>query len=240
MAEDSLAHGEEPFSDRDAAERKRRALARELGQPLEMVGHPEGGYGLRPAKPEAVPPEEALRVQREASAEREYAAQWRMRPAPRAFLANHLSAAGAFLVMVQPHLVFTLSGLGMPRSPTMTALAMTVLSLSGLVLGVLSLGRFVWCYASYRYLITPDAVESVYGIVARASQRVQLSHVRTIDVTQTVLERVLGVGTVRLATGGTDTYEATLRYVASPMKLRRELLRRVAGSRTSAGRRGVS
>ncbi len=152
--------------------------------------------------------------------------EFQIHPTLRAFAMDFTGAAISFGLMVQPYLPLSLAGIVYTDSIS-TALTMSAISLTGLVLALFVLGRIGWYLAAFRYRVTPLTVKSVYGIIDRKSQTVRLSHVRSIDVEQTALQRLLGVGTVRLATGGTDDYEVVLRFIQHPDKLQLELQRRV-------------
>ncbi len=250
-----VAANGKPFTDYDAADYKRSILSAELGEPCSIINHPDGGYAVLPFATDLLTdtesatdkqqftqsPLDGLLAETTAGLSKDYQSQSKfnnnesnypsvfiLHPAPRAFLGNHLSAAIGVLLMLQPHLAFSIIGLNTPDNPSVGAFTLALFSFIGLVLALISLGRFLWIYAANRYEFTANAIASVYGIVSRKSARIAIQHIRSVDVHQSILERMLGVGTVKLASGGTDTHEVTLRHIAAPMDIQREIQIRLA------------
>lgn len=173
-----------------------------------------------------------------------YPDTFRMSPAARAFLGQHvLALLGAYLLF-RPHDLFLFLGLGLPHNPQLAAVALGSVMLASMVLALVSLSRFLWMYTANTYVVDRTGVEQVQwyferGRLRRRAPRVNFAHLRTADVDQTVMQMLLDVGTLRLASGATDTYELDLRQVGSPRRLQIEFQRRLreATGFTSGGRR---
>ena len=69
---------------------------------------------------------------------------------------------------------------------------------------------------STKYLITTQRLRISRGIVRRHVQETRLERVQNVNYQQSVLDRVLGVGTVDFDTAGTDDSEFRFVGVANP------------------------
>lgn len=76
-----------------------------------------------------------------------------------------------------------------------------VLRVGGLLI-VLRVGWQVGEWLSRRYVLTPQRIVAVGGLLRRAAADLPLRHVRQIGVSQSVPERLLGLGTITVATAG--------------------------------------
>lgn len=161
-----------------------------------------------------------------------YPESFQLSPAPRAFLGLHLQALLGSALVLQPHWVWIVTGLGAPKNPTLDALMLVGIALAGALLAVHAVSRFLWAHTANTYLIDRTGVEQREWYFERArlrrrAPRIQFAHLRTVDVDQSVLQMLLNVGTVKLAAGATDTYEVVLKLVRAPRALQREFQRRL-------------
>jgi uncharacterized membrane protein YdbT with pleckstrin-like domain len=88
------------------------------------------------------------------------------------------------------------------------------------------------------YGISSQRLHIRKGIVARRIQQTRLDRVQNVNTTQSVLERLLQVGTVDWDTAGTDDSDFTFRGVAQPEKVMRaveEAQREYAADATGLG-----
>jgi uncharacterized membrane protein YdbT with pleckstrin-like domain len=69
---------------------------------------------------------------------------------------------------------------------------------------------------STKYLITTQRLRISRGIVRRHVQETRLERVQNVNYNQSVLDRVLGVGTVDFDTAGTDDSEFRFEWVDGP------------------------
>lgn len=170
-----------------------------------------------------------------------YPEAFRLSPAVRAFLGLHVQALIGALLLFQPHLVFSVTRLGSPSNATVGAILLALIAVCGALLAMIAVSRFLWTYTANTYVVDRDGVEQVQWYFERArlrrrAPRVNFAHLRSADVDQSVLQMLLNVGSVKLAAGGTDSYEVVLRHVASPRALQREFQRRLQRSNGPAQR----
>src|SRR5919106_687380 len=69
---------------------------------------------------------------------------------------------------------------------------------------------------STRYLITTQRLRISRGIIRRHVQETRLERVQNVNYNQSVLDRMLGVGTVDFDTAGTDDAEFRFEWVNGP------------------------
>lgn len=153
------------------------------------------------------------------------------RPAARAFLKYHMNALIGILFMAYPEIVWRLVAGVMAVKAEYYNMSMQLTVIVGLLILLFNEARFFWIYFSNRYVITPDAVETYKGIIARTKKHIKLVHIRSADVHQTFLERMLGVGHVALATAGTGGYDIVLKHISWPSAVEQEINERVQRSR---------
>lgn len=170
---------------------------------------------------------------------RSYPDVFRLSPAARAFLGQHVLALVGAYFLFRPHDFLLLVRVGVPANPQLAALGLGAVMLGAALLMMVSLSRFLWAYTANTYVIDGSGVEQVQwyferGRLRRRAPRVNFAHLRTADVDQSVLQMLLDVGTLRLASGATDTYELDLRHVSAPRRLQAEFQRRLREATTSA------
>jgi uncharacterized membrane protein YdbT with pleckstrin-like domain len=93
-----------------------------------------------------------------------------------------------------------------------------VLAVFALALAVGAIGR-----ARTTYTITNERLMIQHGLLSRNHQETRLERVQNVASRQSVLERLLGVGTVEFDTAGEAQYDFAFRGVANP----REIVRAV-------------
>jgi len=87
---------------------------------------------------------------------------------------------------------------------------------------------------STKYLITNQRLRISRGIVRRHVQETRLERVQNVNYQQSVLDRVLGVGTVDFDTAGTDDSEFRFDWVDGPEEVVRAVDRAVEEARAEA------
>jgi len=106
-----------------------------------------------------------------------------------------------------------------------------LLAATGATVVMVLVGGFV-TWRTLRYEITDDHIEIRKGLIRRERRTIPLERVRGVDVTSSLLHRMLGVSVVHIeaAAGSTDTEDGKLDAVdaAEADRLRGELLRRKA------------
>ena len=83
-------------------------------------------------------------------------------------------------------------------------------------------------YKRYSVLLTvkDDEVAFEDGFFSKSSTEVKIRDIKSIEVHQTLLDRLLGVGTLKLATAGTAGWEISVGYLLNPHAIREDIQRR--------------
>jgi uncharacterized membrane protein YdbT with pleckstrin-like domain len=89
---------------------------------------------------------------------------------------------------------------------------------------------------STKYLITNQRLRISRGIVRRHVQETRLERVQNVNYQQSVLDRVLGVGTVDFDTAGTDDSEFRFEWVDGPEQVVRAVDHAIEEARAEAQR----
>mgnify|MGYP000288951349 CR=1 FL=1 len=108
--------------------------------------------------------------------------------------------------------VFGSGGIGALFQSGRTLLAIGVVL--AIVLGALALlGYFVAAYRRFEYELTPDTFDIRSGVFSRRKREIPLRRIQNVDISQNVVQRILGIAEVGLETAGGGQTEAQLRYV---------------------------
>jgi uncharacterized membrane protein YdbT with pleckstrin-like domain len=91
---------------------------------------------------------------------------------------------------------------------------------------------------STKYLITNQRLRISRGIVRRNVQETRLERVQNVNYQQSVLDRMLGVGTVDFDTAGTDDSEFRFEWVDGPEKVVRAVDHAIEEARAEASKPG--
>lgn len=91
---------------------------------------------------------------------------------------------------------------------------------------------------STKYLITNQRLRISRGIVRRHVQETRLERVQNVNYQQSVLDRMLGVGTVDFDTAGTDDSEFRFAWVDGPEKVVRAVDHAIEEARAEAANPG--
>lgn len=73
---------------------------------------------------------------------------------------------------------------------------------------------------STEFIVKHDEVTLEKGLFAKNSVEVGMPQIRTIEVRQTVFQRMLGIGDIMIASSGTDAYEIIVLGIEEPKELR--------------------
>ena len=87
---------------------------------------------------------------------------------------------------------------------------------------------------STKYLITNQRLRISRGIVRRHVQETRLERVQNVNYQQSVLDRMLGVGTVDFDTAGTDDSEFRFEWVDGPEQVVRAVDHAIEEARSEA------
>lgn len=110
-------------------------------------------------------------------------------------------------------------------------------------LPAMSLLSAVYRIYNVRYSIDPRGIESRVGILSlnQTTTRVRFEDIRGVEIDQTILERMLNIGSVQISTAATYTVEIIMDGVAAPAEIQDMInserdSRQRASMRTSAER----
>ncbi|MFH7319281.1 PH domain-containing protein [Desulfurivibrio sp. D14AmB] len=107
--------------------------------------------------------------------------------------------------------------------PPLEELLTAVIFWSGLLLAGYNLAAVIYHRLAYRYIVDRDNVAVRSGIIARKVLSIRHRHIRSIEVRQSIMERLLGVGNVEMASAATGDTEVKFRWVASPTRIKEEI-----------------
>lgn len=151
-----------------------------------------------------------------------------LRPAWRSFWKYHIPAVIGFLVAMFPT-AFLLAVLRVDPSHVLFMAEHGILPLvrlAGLMAGLVGLNYSVYGRFANQYTVKPELLESSRGIFARKAVRVEFAHIRSIDLTQGLIDRLLNIGTVEVSTAATADAEVIFEGVPDPVALKDEISRR--------------
>ena len=98
-------------------------------------------------------------------------------------------------------------------------LGTTALAALGLVLGLASAAVLITRFVGSRFeSLTVTTQRSIWarGIINRQSSEVQHDDIRNIQVSQSLIERLVGAGTLAISSAGQDDMEITIHGIAAP------------------------
>lgn len=109
-------------------------------------------------------------------------------------------------------------------------------ALVGVVLLALTAG---WAFLSWRFTrfrVTADAIEVHHGVIARQQRRAPLDRLQTVDITEPLLARIIGLAklTLEVAGGSGSKIEIAFLTERDARQLRNHLLAAAGGMRSSA------
>jgi phage FluMu protein Com len=123
-------------------------------------------------------------------------------------------------VLVGACLAASLTGMvyfgGVQRQPTLFWVSVAVF---GAVLGVLVVWKIA--HLSTALEITNKRTIARRGLVSRATTEVLHDHVRNVQITQSVWQRLLGIGRIGLSSSADDSVEIVMDDMPSPDRIRR-------------------
>jgi uncharacterized membrane protein YdbT with pleckstrin-like domain len=147
------------------------------------------------------------------------------RPSWRALMSFYLLGIGVAVVVV------VVVGLLVGEWAPAVIVAVAIVALT-LVVGYLR-------RVSTKYLITNQRLRISRGIVRRHVQETRLERVQNVNYQQSVLDRMLGVGTVDFDTAGTDDSEFRFDWVNGPEQVVRAVDQAIEEARADAAKQGL-
>jgi len=80
--------------------------------------------------------------------------------------------------------------------------------------------RILYEHFAWRFTIDDDSIESRRGIIGRTVQSIRIEDLRNINVRQSLVERMLGVGSVEFSTAGGSGIEVVFFGIEDPLELK--------------------
>jgi putative membrane protein len=92
-------------------------------------------------------------------------------------------------------------------------------------------------YRRFEYELTEDTLDISSGVISRREREIPYRRIQNVDVSQSVIQRALGIAAVDLETAGGSSTEGSIRFVKpdEATRLRREVQRRKSRASTGEG-----
>lgn len=150
-----------------------------------------------------------------------------IRQAWRGFISHYFQISCGGLLMINPYRVISwiFYGLGIETIPEWLNLkgAGDLLGLGGILLILYGL-RFIYSYFAAKLHIDESGVILKKGIIAQSQVQIRLGDIKTIEVQQSILDRLMGIGAIHLGSSGTNgTVDIEFRNVIAPVLMRRNI-----------------
>ncbi|MDZ7269364.1 MAG: PH domain-containing protein [candidate division KSB1 bacterium] len=83
----------------------------------------------------------------------------------------------------------------------------------------------VFRHYAWRFTVEDGTIESRHGYIAREIKSVRVEDVRNINVTQTFIQRLLGIGNIEFSSSGTSGIEVIFENVADPVSVKNKIMK---------------
>lgn len=151
-----------------------------------------------------------------------------LRPAWRGYWKLHLLSVTGLIVALFPSGV--LLHIFQVPSEQVASIArygmLPLLSLIGLTGALTAFTYAIYGRYANRFTAKPELLESCFGIFARKSIRAEYAHIRSVDIDQGVIDRILNIGTIEVATAATADAEVIFAGISDPLAMQEEIYRR--------------
>lgn len=128
--------------------------------------------------------------------------------------------------------ILLMSALGDPTEQADEKVS-SLFAVSILILGIVAIKRFSW-----RFTIKDGKILHHYGIIARNQQSVRIEDLRSVEYSQGLIQRLLGVGSVLFYTAGSAGSEVSFHGIKDPAGWRDAVDREIDAARESAKGQG--
>lgn len=131
-------------------------------------------------------------------------------------------------VLMLAGILFAVTGAALIPVPLPEPLDARIVKIAGLVVGGLALLQLcIWWLAtrSDHLVIRDDELVWTHGLLSKNYTEIKLSSVRTVRLHQSLLQRILNAGDIKIYTSGDDP-ELIVRGLPNPNRLR-ELIKRL-------------
>jgi membrane protein YdbS with pleckstrin-like domain len=241
-----------PFTDLEAAEQKAVILAEELGYPYIVIDHPLGGYGVTrkiPRRPERVaplvdsfPPMNSLKLSVVSSESKDtkpnVTRDFVLRPAWRSFWRHSLLIfSGVSLAVAPRYLLYSAAAYLFNADPYYLDLRigpeiLSLIASIGVFMALVGVIHMTVLRLTCKYTIDSSGIETDVGILSRQTQRIVFQHVRSVNVRQSIMDRILNIGMVEFSSAASDGGDLIFRSIQNPRALQEEVYRRMKKSRS--------
>jgi membrane protein YdbS with pleckstrin-like domain len=92
-------------------------------------------------------------------------------------------------------------------------------SRAALLICLIGVVRILYLLYSRTYFIGPYGVEANYGVISKDQTRIEFKHIRGVRLHQGIVQRLIGYGTIEIATSGSDGSEILFLDIARPGKI---------------------
>jgi membrane protein YdbS with pleckstrin-like domain len=150
-----------------------------------------------------------------------------LRPSWRMFYKHYGVMLAGLIVAIVPHKLLMTAGVS---AATVNAMASTgvlgLVTMVGAFVAAGAVGSVLVFYYGHSYHIGHDQIESRVGIIARRLQRLEYLKISGVEIDQGVIDRLLDIGRVEIATANTGGVEVQFDGVYNPMAVQEEVARR--------------
>ncbi|GMQ91008.1 MAG: hypothetical protein BMS9Abin11_0313 [Gammaproteobacteria bacterium] len=136
---------------------------------------------------------------------------YRSRPAWRT---QWLSLGLEFILLIGLLWIFWTVIANDPESWKLWLYLFALLCATGLVFPIL------YRHYAWRYSVDGENIESRYGIIARQVHSIRILDLRNVNVKQSILQRLIGIGNVEFSSAGGEGIEVVFIAITSPMQLK--------------------
>lgn len=216
-----------PFPDIALANQVAAVLSRETGRPYVVARHDTGGYGL--LRDQSSQGWDEVRSDRPSSNAMPEFDEIRFRPAWRSQLGKVFSIliglaifffSDALIVLFHiDRLLALLQSQGLLAQPMIGSVISRVLSLMGFVYAGVAAAKALYFIYSHDYFIGPRGIEKNEGLFSKDQSRIEFKHIRGVNLRQSVFERLLGIGTIDIATSGSELSEVRFAGITNPKRV---------------------
>jgi uncharacterized membrane protein YdbT with pleckstrin-like domain len=87
-------------------------------------------------------------------------------------------------------------------------------------IGIIVFLRVIFKRASLSYIVTRNSIRSKNGLIAKDESEIRVVDVREVGISQSIIQRLLGIGNVSFASAGTAGVEVTFEGISKPHKVK--------------------
>lgn len=81
----------------------------------------------------------------------------------------------------------------------------------------------IYRHCSWRFTVNGFSIESRHGIIAREVSSIRIEDVRSINVKQSLFERLLFIGDVEFSSAASPEAEVVFKKISTPMRVKRKI-----------------